>query len=83
MDESQKKLHQEMTNALRARSKFENRYFKLRTEYEARYGDKVLSAGLEKKIKKKKQTKKAVTKKPIEKKKKAATKKTKKEESKE
>jgi hypothetical protein len=59
MDEAQKKLRQEMTNALRERSKHENRYFKARMEYEAKYGgDKLLAAGLEKKIQKKKTKKK-------------------------
>ena len=46
MDEDQKKLRQEVTNAMRQRSKYENQYFLKRTEYEAKYGDKVLATAL-------------------------------------
>lgn len=61
MDEQEKELRRKVTQAKRQRSKWESRYFEYRAEFEAKYGDKVLSEAYKKRVpgKKEKTVKKA------------------------
>ena len=65
MDEQEKELRRKLTMAKRQRSKWESRYFEHRAEFEAKYGDKVLSEAFKKRVPGKKEKKAKEAKKPL------------------